>query len=1063
MVEGPAERDPEDAARVDNSVQGSAANVVQVGSAGQISIYQTPPEASPVAPGRPLSECSPYDLEVHRAANVGEAETPAALPAYIQRAHDQRLDSVVAAAAAGHSAMAVLVGGSSTGKTRACWEAIQALAVDWRLWHPINPGRPEAVLADLAGISPATVVWLNETHHYLRTPGSDLGERVAAGVRELLRDPARRPVLVLGTLWPEYWNLLAQVPPGGAEDPHAQARALLTGMSITVPDMFTEAEMRTARLTKDERLILAVNHAQDGEVTQYLAGAPALVERYQHAPPAARALLSAAIDARRLGHGLFLSVDLLAAAAPSYLTQSQWDQLPDDWLTAGLQYVETPCPGGTRPLVRVRPKPGQDVPAQGRLRLADYLEQTGRRTRATIPPPAAVWETLLAEASAEDSMAIGAAAEQRGLYSLAFRFYGRAGDDDAALRRGLLLHRCGRLPEAEPYCRRAAEAGIEPGIPLAVEVLLNDGRSPEANMWLHQVIVDGHAAASRLAAQAFERAGLTDDAADWYQRAGEAGDAMATRRYAQHLVGAGRSDDAAIWLRSLADEGNRVAANLARVLAESQLRVVIEPASTDEDPDLDADPSTSEANAALNVHVLIALRLATEGRPDEAFDAFQKSVELAKPAAEVQHDRATSVTEITERAVFETLKALQEQNRRVQGIEWLRRMIDGGEDGALMPYAGLLADVGRADEAIDWYQRAAEVPRTTWYVTRAFRRFTTRLKEPAVDYTPHRRAAQLMHQIGRTDAALDWLAGCVTDADPDSRLPHVELLLAADRITEAIAGYQSAIAAGSDAAMDGLLEFAFRHDRQAEIKAWIEQRIDAGDAAVRRTFAVVLADGDQQGKAIALLTPLAEAGDQISRDRLIDLMIGDRRLDEAIALLTPLARAGAQVAFDRVVDVLIDDRRLNEALEWLHGPCRGEAKDRRLDIATHFENAGRVDDAIALYRRLAEEGDTHALIRAALLAERNGQTDQILAWLRGRVDAGDTTALRLTAELSERSGRPEEAIRWYRRVVEAGNPSGLERLTHLLRQSDQAEEADSLRRYGLVPGGTTAEPWPAAD
>jgi hypothetical protein len=76
--------------------------------------------------------------------------------------------------------------GSSTGKTRACWEAIQNLPETWRLWHPIAPGRAEAALTGISGIGPHTVVWLNDTHHYLTTPGTGL-QQLPAGAREELR------------------------------------------------------------------------------------------------------------------------------------------------------------------------------------------------------------------------------------------------------------------------------------------------------------------------------------------------------------------------------------------------------------------------------------------------------------------------------------------------------------------------------------------------------------------------------------------------------------------------------------------------------------------------------------------------------------------------------------------------------------------------------------------------------------------------------------------------------------------------------------------------------------
>ncbi|MFF9147540.1 hypothetical protein ACF1BN_22065 [Streptomyces sp. NPDC014861] len=64
------------------------------------------------------------------------------LTAYVRRDHDTRLEAVVDAAKAGRSSFAVVVGGSSTGKTRALWEAVGGLPDGWRLWHPLSPTAP---------------------------------------------------------------------------------------------------------------------------------------------------------------------------------------------------------------------------------------------------------------------------------------------------------------------------------------------------------------------------------------------------------------------------------------------------------------------------------------------------------------------------------------------------------------------------------------------------------------------------------------------------------------------------------------------------------------------------------------------------------------------------------------------------------------------------------------------------------------------------------------------------------------------------------------------------------
>jgi tetratricopeptide (TPR) repeat protein len=389
-------------------------------------------------PGRPLEEVTnPFILEVHQPVQPEDAPPGLPLlPPYVPREHDEVLAQVVRAAAGGRSTIAVLVGGSSTGKTRACWEAIAVLRgqnPSWRLWHPIDPSRPDAALAELAGVGPRTVVWLNEAQFYLDPTEAGLGEQVAAGLRELLRDPGRAPVLVLATLWPRFWDTLTTRPADG-DDRHAQARELLAEQYITVPAAFTPAQMRQLDRVADPRMVLAARSAPDGEVIQFLAGAPILLARYRNATPAAKALIHAAMDARRLGMGAVLPQAFLEAAAPGYLTDSEWDTLGEDWLEQALAYTAVPCKGARGPLTRIRSRPDRHVRNNGDqsgnmattagalYRLADYLDQYGRHTRGSQLPPAEFWHAAC-HASLPDLNALASNAERRGLLRDAARLY----------------------------------------------------------------------------------------------------------------------------------------------------------------------------------------------------------------------------------------------------------------------------------------------------------------------------------------------------------------------------------------------------------------------------------------------------------------------------------------------------------------------------------------------------------------------------------------------------------------------------------------------------------------
>jgi hypothetical protein len=450
-----------------------------------------------MAAGRLLIEVTdPFDLEVHQPLHLDglQRELPG-LPAYVPREHDQALAEVVRAAAEGRSGIAVLVGGSSTGKTRACWEALELLRgrpERWRLWHPIDPSRPKAALRDLSSIGPRTVVWLNEAQFYLDVADDDLGERVAAGLRELLRD--RAPVLVLATLWPEYWAPLTARPAAGA-DPHAQARELLAGRDIQVPPAFTEEQMRQLPAAGDPRLVQAAESAEDRQVIQFLAGASVLLARYRNAPPGPRALISAAMDARRLGMGVALPLAFLEQTAPGYLTDAEWDELGDDWLEQALAYTAELCNGIRGPLTRIRPRPARSAgPAKPTVhRLADYLEQQGRGDRRALIPPGDFWDAAVRFAAPADLPALARAAETRGLLRDAARLRKHATAHGSPTEAAALVRNWPRPRAADPGPAQWAAAHAVLDDPAGVALLL--GALREAGTEQQAAALAGRAAA----------------------------------------------------------------------------------------------------------------------------------------------------------------------------------------------------------------------------------------------------------------------------------------------------------------------------------------------------------------------------------------------------------------------------------------------------------------------------------------------------------------------------------------------------------------------------------------
>ncbi|WP_433174820.1 hypothetical protein [Actinoallomurus sp. CA-150999] len=375
------------------------------------------PRRGRTGPGHPLADYTdPFALEVHPPFRV-DAPTLPLLPEYQPRAHDAELSAAAAEAATGVSGMVVAVGESSSGKTRACWEALEVLRADggWRLWRPMDAAE---ALAGLPKVEPRTVVWLNEAQLYLRDPA--VGGQVAAELNRLLDDRLRGPVLVLGTLWPQHWKELTFRTVSGE---HEQVRRVLERRTVSVPDAFTEAEVRVLaeRASVDPRLHQAITGAADRRITQYLAGVPLLLERYRQLGVVSTALIHAAMDARRLGHGPALPLPFLADAAPGYLSDDDWSVVGGMWdvrLAEALADCEQRCNGIRGPLTRLTPRPGDAGGSpEGQVHLlADYLEQIGRTTRADLLPPAGFWVALARHGHPDDLRAVAAEADGRGLY-----------------------------------------------------------------------------------------------------------------------------------------------------------------------------------------------------------------------------------------------------------------------------------------------------------------------------------------------------------------------------------------------------------------------------------------------------------------------------------------------------------------------------------------------------------------------------------------------------------------------------------------------------------------------
>jgi hypothetical protein len=366
-------------------------------------------------------EARPRLLGVHASIQVDPVATD--LPPYVPRDLDEELRTAITAAAE-QGGFVLLVGGSSVGKTRALFEAVREVLPEWWLTQP-DPTEPDRLRALATEPTPRTVVWLDELQRYPAGPNG-----LSAG---FVRDLVAAGVVLVATLWPHEYSVRTVARTPGRADPHANDREL-TGLAhvIDVSETFSAAERHRAEaLAGDWRIRIALD-TPDAGFTQVLAAGPELVRWWEHAhDPYGKAVITAALDARRVGAYTSLSRDLLGAAAPAYLTSAQQASAPTDWLDQALSYATTQLRGATATLCPVAVGMGHIAG----YTVSDFLYQHAERVRRTTPLPDVVWQALVDHHHPFDTFTLAETAKgwMRAQYAEAlYRHTADTGDSDAA-------------------------------------------------------------------------------------------------------------------------------------------------------------------------------------------------------------------------------------------------------------------------------------------------------------------------------------------------------------------------------------------------------------------------------------------------------------------------------------------------------------------------------------------------------------------------------------------------------------------------------------------------------
>ena len=847
-------------------------------------------------PGRlpRVAASDPRQLGVHPAIRVaapgdqpGHGRRLSELPPYVPRDVDEEVREAILDAA-GHGGLVVLVGGSSTGKTRTAYEAVRSELPDWRLLHPADPAELATAVAARQLPRAGVVIWLDEAQYYLTGP-----DRLTIALMRTLLDPDH-PMVLVATMWPQWYEQLttpprADMPLSDAEDidPHRHARQILTTAAQPVRlATFSQAECGRAKVIADEdpRLATALRDSHYGP-TEVLAGAPQLVERFEHAAdPYAKAVMTAAIDYRRLGHNAPLTAELLQSAAAGYLTGQQMATAPLDWFSGAIDYATRLLHGATSSLI---PVPGTSMGTIIGYTVADYLLQHGQATRRDIPPPTSIWDAAVScITDLYVRMALAREAERRNLYHRAValaepaadtgipkamllsarsleglgqtqeaeQWYRRAADTGNPHAMFLLagrLRRAGQAREAEQWYRQAANAGNPHAMRALADWLADTGQGEEAEQWYRRGAETGDLNAMRALAGWLTDTGWSTEAEEWYRRGGQTGDLNAMRALADWLASTGRSTEAEKWYRHAADTGNP---NAMRALARWL---------TDAGRDQEAEEwyrrgaQTGDPGAML----AFASWLASAGRAQEAQECYRRAAETgdrdamlalaswlanAEQAAEAEQWYRCVAETGDPNAMLALARQLRRAGRAQEAEQWHRRAADTGNLHAMRTLASRLRDAGQTEEAEAWYRRGAEAGdhRAMWTLAN----WLPRLGQVQEADQWHRRAAETgnsqamlalarrLERGGQDEEAEHWYRRAAGTGDPHAILALAARLRRAERAGEAEHWYRRAAKAGDPYGMLALAGRLRDAGKAQEAEVWYRRAADTGNPHAARAI-----------------------------------------------------------------------------------------------------------------------------------------------------------------------------------------------------------------------------------
>ncbi len=884
------------------------------------------------------------------------------LPTYVLRDVDADLQTFLAVSKE-RGGFALLVGPAAVGKTRTAYEAIRRVLPEWRMLIPDNGNVINELVSDPRRDLGRSVIWLNETQNFLTSDKAI----VAANVRRLLMNK-RRPVILIGTIWPDTFDQLrakrhapaigstdeadATRSVGAVEDINRNSRDVLGLARRFDLTGFSTAEWNRARESADAdpRLEAAVTYAgksADGlGLPQILAAAPELIRRWEQADnPYGKAVLTAAVTARRCGHPPTIPTPVLRVLGEHFLSGTDRATAPATWFDDALTWATASVhdSGTIAPLF----PDGRSAGRTDGYRVSDILtDHTALTSPAPTLPDAPVWDLLITTAAPSACHGITTRAHKFGLTVQARTAATRAaksGNTDAMYTLGLLLEEDGEAQQARTWYMRAAVADHTDAMACLSILLEEAGEVDQARTWW---------------TRALQRAvvGEVEQTRVWYTRAAEAGHSSAMYKLGLLIEEAEGGEQARVWYTRAAEQGHTDAMYKLGLLLER----------------------TEEVEQARVWYV----RVAEQGHTD---------------------------------AMYRLGLILEEAEGSEQARLWYTRAAEAGHTSAMYDLGVLLKTAGEAEQARLWYTHAAAAGHSSaMYKLGLIHEEMEEVEQARLWYTraaenSHGRAmvnlGVLLKAAGEVEQARLWYTRAAEDGDAKAMYNLGLLLAETDAADEARAWYTRAATAGHTSGMVclGVLLEAAGEVEQARV--WHTRAAEDGNASAMACLSALLeATGEPDQASVWSIRAAAASRTTAGADP-------SAPADEAGGAGRAWWVSG-QPRYDPVKARVL---RTHAVL--------GDA-DAMFQLGRLLAEAGEDDRACAWYTRAIEldPGRTRAISHRGMVYGLMGRNEEAMADFNRAVelDPDDDWVLTWRGSIHRIMGRYDEALADLNRSIELG-------------------------------------------